>query len=207
VGQRHLEDASNDIMVDRLAVSGVHLPRSVTGSTSQVDGIALRHGERMTCATAWSRVCAAARSATASTGTRPRASRTNHVWTFDRGNVAHNNEGSGLRFWNNILGAARDVDVVTYRNGIGVENGAYANANFFEGMLLVDDVLFAQASGRALDGRPQTFRNVSAPELRIGHVRLEARAWQQYERLHLRPRGRRWNPAAALARALRAAAT
>jgi uncharacterized protein YjdB len=176
------EDASHDIVVDRLAVTGVHLPRSWTGSTSQVDGIALRHGDRNSMRNS---AVSGVRGSKISNGfnwnSAARVS-SDHVWTFDAGNVSHNNQGSGLRFWNNIVIPHETSNVVTYRNRhAGIENGAYANANFFERIVLVDDELFAQASGRALAGRPQTFRNVIAPVLKIGHVRLAANAWQQFE--------------------------
>jgi uncharacterized protein YjdB len=176
------EDASHDIEVDRLAVAGVHLPRDWTGSTSQVDGISLRHGDRNTMRNS---VVSGVRGSKISNGfnwnSAARVS-TDHVWTFDAGNVAHNNQGSGLRFWNNIVIPHETFDVVTYRNAhAGIENGAYANANFFDRLVLVEDVLFAQASGRTLDGRPQTFRNVTAPTLMIGHIRLEATAGQHFE--------------------------
>ncbi|CAN5694309.1 hypothetical protein BH23GEM6_BH23GEM6_18040 [soil metagenome] len=184
--ERGRTDRSNDIVVDRMVVSGVHLPRSHTGSTSHVDGVGMAGGSNLIMRNS---VVSGVRGSSISNGFHWVSAADNYgsaFWTFDKGNVAHNNQASGLRFWNNNQAPHETFDVITYRNGVGVENGAYANANFFERLTLIEDALFAQASGRGLNdsgtaGRPQSFKNVTASELRIGHIRLAAGMWQQYE--------------------------
>jgi hypothetical protein len=53
----------------------------------------------------------------------------NGVWTFDQGNVSHNNHDDGLFVWQNT-GTLHDVmNFVTYHNGeYGIEHGAYINS-------------------------------------------------------------------------------
>jgi hypothetical protein len=53
----------------------------------------------------------------------------NGVWTFNQGNVSHNNHDDGLFVWQNT-GSLHDVsNFVTYNNGsYGIEHGAYVNS-------------------------------------------------------------------------------
>jgi len=53
----------------------------------------------------------------------------NGVWTFNQGNVSHNNHDDGLFVWQNT-GTLHDVsNFVTYHNGsYGIEHGAYVNS-------------------------------------------------------------------------------
>jgi hypothetical protein len=177
--ERGATDRSDDIVVDRLAVLGANTPRSITGTSSKADAITLAGGERISITNS----VAAGASRRGFDWPSQADNFGGAFWTFS-GNVAHNNRTTGVRLWNNNESPHVTSDYISYRHGsFGLENGAYANANVYENILLVEDVLFAQASGRGLQqtsGRPQTFRNVEAPLLRIGHLRVIERTMYQY---------------------------
>jgi hypothetical protein len=174
-------ERTDDFVANRVAVSGVMTPRSVSGSTSRVDAIVLGSGTNMTIRNS---AASGAKGSNLSNGfhwTTTDVHRNSAVWTFDEGNVTHNNEGKGIRFWFNDNDPHHVQNAVIYRNdAAGIENGAYANAVSYSNVLLVDNHVFHQTSARSADGyRVSGYRNVevyarSGPALVTGHRRLDA---------------------------------
>lgn len=130
------------------------------------------------------------------------------VWKFDQGNVSHNNVGSGLRFWNNGAEPHAVRDYVSYHNrGGGVENGAYVNLNFYDGVTTFEDgyeewfgghphpaLIWNNNSGDPGDGsgRTSVLRNarlhsLQGPALTIGHRQVPAGSCALFEALRLMP--------------------
>lgn len=173
-------DRSDDIVVDRLAVIGVHMPRDRSGRTSMHSAIVLGGGTGIAIRNS---VAAGARGSKISHGFEWPSRADNHgpaVWEFNQGNVAHNDEGSGIRLWFNNSENHVIANAVTYRNGYaGVENGAYRNAHRYENLLLFEDRLVQHASSRPQsgDGHGARFENVTViadrgAALNIGRLRL-----------------------------------
>ncbi len=175
-------DHSHDIVIDRMCVSGVYMPRSVSGKTSRREAVALHGGSSLIIRNS---AVSGARGHRLSHGVRWRNSNhrsVNSIWDF-RTNVAHNNQGAGLRFWTN----GRDQHVtrqsVTYRNGLaGISDGAYINSTRYEDMLLVEDHIeqLANAKGGLDDRRAPYFERVrvyanDGPALVVGRLRLFSR--------------------------------
>lgn len=115
----------------------------------------------------------------------------NMVWTFNAGNVAHNNEGPGIRFWTNTQEAHVVRDYVSYRNKIaGIENGAYlAGTEYYDitsfedgyqGGAGVNDAagFFGQASAtpNTAGGRARltgcNITSLDGPAYKVGHRQL-----------------------------------
>jgi hypothetical protein len=130
---------TNDLLVDRMAVVGVNTPRQVTGRTNRYDGYTLGSGRNMeirnsVASAVWGNDLTVGFD-WVSGGEAP-----NPIWTFDAGNVAHNNQGPGLRFWTNGPHEHVVRGYVSYRNGIaGIENGAYLNGVAYHDVVLFED--------------------------------------------------------------------
>ncbi len=173
------EDRSNDILVDRLAVLGVHAPRAVTGSTSRASGIVMAGGDNLEIRNS---VVAGAWGSKSSNGFNWPSAADNHghaIWKFDTGNVSHNNQGAGIRFWFNNRAPHMTRNFITYRNAVGgVENGAYINAQRFADALILDGIFqHSSSKEQELDGGPAGFyrvrvENESGPALRTGRFNL-----------------------------------
>jgi uncharacterized protein YjdB len=140
-------DRTNDLLVDRLAVSGVNMPREVSGEASRVEAAVLGSGSNMevrnsAVSGAWgNKLSVGWHWSTDGVHKNPAK------WTFEQGNVTHNNSGPGIRFWFNDQGAHHVANTVTYRNGEGgIQNGAYVNAVRYSDVLLVDDHIFHNSS-------------------------------------------------------------
>jgi hypothetical protein len=171
-------DRSNDLIVDRFAASGVYMPRSVTGKTSHETAVSLGGGTNLVIRNS---AASGARGSSISHGFDWPSSGDNEgsaIWDFKEGNVAHNNEGSGVRLWFNSFDDHVIANVITYRHGMaGIENGAYANATLYTNTVSVDDKVVQHASGRATPkGRPARFERITAiarkgPALAIGRLR------------------------------------
>lgn len=174
-------DRTNDLVVDGLAATGVFAARDRIGTSSRFSVATLGGGDNMTMKNS---AVSGARGSQISHGFNwPSKSdnRGNAVWVFEENNVAHNNEGSGIRLWFN----SRDNHVVansfTYRNGYaGIENGAYSNAHRYHDMLLLEDRLVQHASSEdnITDGRGAAFERIkvysaSGEALHIGRLRLD----------------------------------
>src|SRR5690606_30884157 len=102
------------------------------------------------------------------------------VWDFSEGNVAHNNTGAGVRFWNNSKKPHLVENYVSYNNEFaGIENGAYANSNRYFNVLLLNEVLVQNSSSSRLetDGGPGRFERleIHAP---AGQPAIEVRGHQ-----------------------------
>jgi PKD repeat protein len=181
---------TNDLLVDRLAVVGVNTPRDMTGRTNRFDGYTLGSGlntevrnsvasgvwgEKLTVGFNW-----------VSGGQAP-----NPVWKFDAGNVAHNNEGPGLRFWTNGDHAHVVANYASYRNGIaGIESGAYLNGVEYHDVTIFQDghsnasgqhsgVLWHVNSRLNTSGRPAQMTNATiisamGPAVFVGDRQLQA---------------------------------
>jgi hypothetical protein len=137
-----LGHATNDVVVDRLCVSGVSMPWEVAGRAFSHDAIVLPLGSNMEIRNS----CASgAHGSDQSNGFDwpevPALVDPQHPahWRFT-GNVAHNNEGSGVRFWNNSVDPHFVQDHTSYHNrAAGIENGAYLNLNRYSGVTLYRD--------------------------------------------------------------------
>jgi hypothetical protein len=173
------EDRSDDVLIEDVHISGTSMPRSASGTINKSSPFILAGGLRNIM-----RHCSAsgAKGGQLNRGFDWPSGADNFglaVWEFEEGNVAHNCQGGGARFWNNNSHPHETRNFLTYRNGkAGIENGAYGNANFFEDItMLGGDRIYAQASGRRLvrddpSSRPQTWRRVTAHSVHIGHLRL-----------------------------------
>jgi hypothetical protein len=156
-----LADRSNDIVVDRLAATGVVMPRSVSGRSSQEPVVSLSGGTGNVIKNS---AVSGARGSSASHGFDWPSTGDNKgtaIWEFNLGNVAHNSGGSGVRLWFNNVENHKVANVITYRHeNAGIENGAYGNAHHYQNTVSIEDRIVQHASGRATasDGRPARSR-------------------------------------------------
>ncbi len=176
-------DQTNDLVVNRLSASGVDTHRSLTGNTPRFNVVELPFGTNKSMT-----------NSAASGGANGRLSvgfswdggaKQPTQWTF-RNNVSHNN-GTGIRFWNNSGQPHHIFDNVAYRNGIGLENGAYNNTNRFTDLLLIENGLYQNASSNRheLDGGPARFTNMrveapTGPALEIGGRNLAGHTYAEF---------------------------
>lgn len=156
-------DRTDDLTVDRLAVSGVHAHRSVTGKMSRNAAVTMGGGYNMVMRNS---VVSGARGTSGAHGFEWPSGADNYgpsVWEFNEGNVAHNVEGSGVRLWFNKGENHVIENLITYRNGAaGIENGAYRNSHRYINTLSVDDRMVQHSSSNehAVDGGPSRFEGV-----------------------------------------------
>ncbi len=177
-------DQTNDLLVDRLSASGVVVDRSYTGQANRQNVIDLPFGINMTMTNSVASGGAGGRLSSGFewvTGNR----RDDVHWTFAN-NVAHNN-GTGLRFWNNSGQPHHIFDNISYRNGTGLENGAYNNANRYTGLLLFDNGVMQNASSdrSQVDGGPARFTNMhvevpGGPAMEIGGRNLPGHTYAEF---------------------------
>ncbi len=177
-------DVSNDILVDRLAASGVYTDRSVTDRTNRYNAVSLPFGIRVAMTNSAVSGAAGGRLAVGFAwdgGNR----RDDTHWTFS-GNVSHNN-GTGIRFWNNSGQPHHIFDNIAYRNGTGLENGAYNNTNRFTDLLLIENGVMQNASSNRhrIDNGPARFTNVrvetsSGPALEVGGRNLPGHTYAEF---------------------------
>jgi hypothetical protein len=67
----------------------------------------------------------------------PEGSHPLDIWTFDRGNLAHNNRVNGIFVWQNSGNRHVVSDFVAYNNGqSGIEHGAYLNSYQYRNLKL-----------------------------------------------------------------------
>jgi hypothetical protein len=180
-------DPTNDIYVDRLKVSGVHMPREVCGCTSRRNAISLGEGENMTIKNS---AASGARQNRLSNGFHWDTDRTRpSSWIFDEGNVSHNNTGAGFRFWTNTRLDHNVRNGISYRDGAGIDNGAYVNAIRWKNILIVEAktgiILHANSRDHTDDGEGQRYQNVRAesrdgPALRVRNRNLPAGAYTEF---------------------------
>lgn len=86
----------------------------------------------------------------------------NGVWTFDRGNVSHNNHDDGLFVWQNT-GTLHDVtNFVTYHNGeYGIEHDAYVNAyRYANAITYGNGKAGINTKAKPMSVRPLSFENM-----------------------------------------------
>lgn len=170
-------DTTNDIVVDGLLVLGVALPWEVLDRDwSNKAGVVLPEGVNMEIRNS---TVAGVRGwdsyAAGYDWINPITDSPRH-WTFEVGNVAHNNEGSGLRFWTNLTDPHYTANFVAYNNRTnGIEAGAYQNGIQWENGLLLGNGIMQAASAKLneLGGNP-FFKNVrvenpSGPAITVGH--------------------------------------
>jgi len=179
------EHATHDLLVDRLAVSGVTVPRTLTGVHPRWDGILLAHGtgnEIRNSAVSGVRGGKLSNGFAWADGTSALL-----VWTFNSGNVAHNNEGNGTRTWNNSSSPHVIDNLVAYRNGAsGIQNGAYSNSNRYTGALLIGNGLHHNSNSNAnkVDGGPGRYVGLvvetTGAALTVGHRQLPAGTYQEF---------------------------
>jgi hypothetical protein len=186
------EDMTNDILVDRLKVSGVNMPRDACGCSSRYNAIALpqgigmeirnsaasgAHGNRLSNGFHWD-----------SDRNRPSS------WVFDRGNVSHNNEGAGLRFWTNTRRDHVVANAVSYRDGVGIDNGAYVNAIRWHNIFILEAgpsgtqpaamLIHANPRDHTDDGEGQKYTGIYAhsphgPAMYVGNRNASAQAYAE----------------------------
>jgi hypothetical protein len=155
-------DRSDDIAVDRLLVLGIRMPESVaTAESEQIGrGAVLDGGAGVSIRNS---AAAGVRGRPSSDGffwpvraTRPAG------WVFED-NVAHNNEGAGVRFYLRTSHEHEMHRTTTYRNGVnGIRTGQYFNVSHWTGATLIDDVfmLGTRSGKRDGDGQGIQIRNL-----------------------------------------------
>lgn len=185
---------TSDIVVDRLCVSGVYMPDAIGGTQSNQPGINLGAGINMTMKNS---VVSGVRGGPNAAGfdwPEPTAifgDNPDLVWVFEPGNVAHNNVGTGLRFWTNLADAHIVKDYKSYRNyGPGITNGAYFVATEYINVYTYQDgtgnynndeiagILYGGNSttnslghpGRVIDS---IIGSLNGPAFKIGHRQLD----------------------------------
>jgi hypothetical protein len=142
-------DRTNDLVVDRLAVTGVNMPREISSYTSRHSGVANKGGDRMkitnsTASGAWGSDQANGFDWPSGADNEGPA-----MWEFNQGNVAHNNEGAGVRFWFNNKAPHLVSNTILYRNTFaGIETGAYTNSIRYTDNILVDNHIVHHSSGK-----------------------------------------------------------
>jgi hypothetical protein len=176
-----LGDRTDDLLVDRLAVAGVEMPRDLTGLTSRIDAYRLGAGVNTQLRNSVaSGACCVYESVGFDWPSEVIKDDINVgvVWVFNQGNVAHNNSGPGIRFWTNGRDNHLVENYVGYRNGSqgGIELGAYRNGVQHRDILLVDDFIRHNSSPKLnQDGQPPHWLrcDVTAPTgkpaVTIGH--------------------------------------
>lgn len=175
-----LGDRTDNVLVDRLAVAGVEMPRRVSGRTSRYAAVTLGGGVGNVIRNS---VAAGARGSASAHGFEWPSRADNNglaVWEFSEGNVAHNNRGSGIRLWFNNGAPHVIANAVTYRHGhAGIENGAYSNAHRYVNTFSFEDRIIQHATSRhsSVDGGPARFQGIrvvahSGPALVTGLLRL-----------------------------------
>lgn len=190
-------DLTHDILVDGFAATGVYMPPSIGGGGHEI--ATLGSGENKTMRNVALSGARGGRSVGFHWNTKDGHRLENTpLWRFTEGNVAHNNEGFGIRFWFNDRWAHHVQNAVTYRNGQGgIENGAYRNGIRYSNVLLIDEGHEATAVGhrppvaihhnsnsatREDDGGPSRYTNVVmvSPEgaaFEVGNRNLDAKAY------------------------------
>jgi hypothetical protein len=86
----------------------------------------------------------------------------NGVWTFNQGNLSHNNHDDGLFSWQNT-GTLHDVtNFVSYHNGeYGIEHGAYVNSyRYANAALFGNGKAGINTKAKPRDVRPLSFENI-----------------------------------------------
>lgn len=175
-----LPDMSHNILIDRLAVSGVHAPRSVTGVTSYVSALTLSSGTSLTVRNTAVSGASGSKLSNGFHWSSSEGHRRAAVWSADVGIISHNNEGAGIRYWLNDDFPHHVRNAILYRNAVaGVANGAYRNANRYSDLLLVDNGISHHSSSavQGLDGGPARYEKVrvyadEGPALRLGPMVL-----------------------------------
>lgn len=178
-------DRTNDLTIDRLLITGVLMPRAVSGATSREAAIENRGGDRMKISNS---VASGARGSAQAHGfTWPSIADNDGpaMWDFAN-NVAHNNQGAGVRFWFNNNAPHLVEQSIAYRNGLaGIETGAYHNAIRYEDMLLLDNGILHHSASRlsgsdgntVSDGRGAFYDRLAiyaseGPAIETGRMRL-----------------------------------
>jgi hypothetical protein len=176
-------DRTNDLLVDSMVVMGVHMPRAITGTIPDEDAYSLGAGINMEVRNS---VAVGTRGSKITNGFDwPDGGQVGMpaAWVFEKGNVAHNNQGSGLRFWTNSDEQHFVSDYVGYRNGrsvqpysyAGIETGAYLAMVHFTNTLILDEHLLQQANARTGAGHNGlTIEAFDAPAVVVGHRNLGA---------------------------------
>jgi hypothetical protein len=175
-------DTTEDVLVDGLAASGVRMPEAVAGTRRNIPVVVLKSNEG---ATMRNSAVSGSRGRSSALGFHWNTSSAHRlenraVWDF-HGNVSHNNEGNGLRFWFNDKWAHNVRDTAIYNNGgVGIENGAYINAIRYENVLVLNNedggILHHSSSSQQIeDGGPSRYTNVTVEgpgaALEIGRLR------------------------------------
>jgi PKD repeat protein len=168
-----LGHATNDLLIDRMAVVGVYMPDAIGGGVSGVPAYTLGGGTNMEIKNS---VAAGVMGGMASavgfdwpeptTVMQPVVDRL--VWKFDAGNVAHNNRGPGIRFWTNNQDAHVVNDYVSYRNGVaGIENGAYFSGTEYHNITSFED---GYQYGGGVSDASGFYNNASAAVNPLGRI-------------------------------------
>ncbi|HYY78377.1 MAG TPA: Ig-like domain-containing protein [Actinomycetes bacterium] len=86
----------------------------------------------------------------------------NGVWTFNQGNVSHNNHDDGLFVWQNTDTLHDVSNFVTYHNGeYGIEHGAYINSyRYANAITYGNGEAGINTKAKPKPTRPQSFENV-----------------------------------------------
>ena len=132
-------DRTDDILVDGLCVSGVHMPRAVSGKSSYVSAIDNRGGDNMEMKNSVASGCKDTKLSHGFDWPSKGDNEGTALWNF-HDNVSHNNRGASVRFWFNNSDPHLVERVVTYRNRVaGIETGAYTNSVRYQDILSFED--------------------------------------------------------------------
>jgi hypothetical protein len=186
-----IRDVTNDLLVDRMVVAGVNMPRAVSGITSRFDAFTLGAGTNIEIrnSVATGACCEKLSNGFDWDGNAAGDSPRNPVvWIFNQGNVAHNNTGPGIRFWTNARDAHTVENYVGYRNRqeSGIELGAYSNGVVHRDVVLFEDNVLHQSNGKLnVEGKTSSWAQCSVtappgqPAFISGHRQLDAETFTE----------------------------
>jgi hypothetical protein len=184
-------DKTHDVLVDGLAASGVQMPKEVAGTRRNLAVVTLGSNEG---ATIRNSAVSGSRGNDRALGFHWNTSSGHKIehraaWDF-HDNVAHNNEGHGLRFWFNDKWDHHVRDSQLYNNGgFGIENGAYGNSVRYTNVMVLGNgdggVLHHSSSNTHVDDDgPSRYTNVEiegpGPALEIGRLRATPKTRQEF---------------------------
>jgi hypothetical protein len=171
-------ERTDDLTVDRLAASGVHMPVEVAGTKRNFPVTVLGTNEGAVLRN--SAVSGARGNFRAGGFDWNTKGSIVDEWEF-HDNVTHNHEGNGLRFWFNDKVPHHVRNTAVYNNGgYGIENGAYTNTVRYSDVMVLgngDGGIFHHSSSNVSDedGGPGRYQDVTVdgpgPALEIGRLK------------------------------------
>jgi hypothetical protein len=179
-------DPTHDVLIDRLAVSGVFAPREATGQVSRFAAIVLGAGNNTEIRNSAASGARGGAEFAAGFEWIPANRDENAHWIFRENNVAHNNT-LGIRFWNNSGQPHMVRNTLLYNNSGAILNGAYNNSNRYVDVLSIGGggIHHNSSSNLHVDGGPGRYERVEiyatqGPALTIGAQNLPSKTRQEF---------------------------